>query len=114
MKFCNQQKIILFIQNPEPTKTFKSIVIEKDIKSGISSAIKERNEKNGAVEVTDTEIETIVENTTINYTSYDYFDNTKQKKKRLFGLMGGRKTQKRNKKKRPNNCLFRKSVKNRK
>ena len=106
-------RIIKFIQ--DPTETFEPIVKVEDIKSRISSAIKERNEDQGnyAPTVKQEEIDELVKNTIIEYESYNYFDKTENKKKKV-AWVGGRKTQKRNKKKRPNNCLFRKSVKNRK
>lgn len=106
-------RIIKFIQGL--TETFEPIVKVEDIKSRISSAIQERNHDQGnyAPTATKEEIDKLVKNTKIEYESYNYFDKTENKKKKV-AWVGGRKTQKRNKKKRPNNCLFRKSVKNRK
>ena len=104
-------RIINVIQ--DPTKIFQPIVKQNEITKVITEAIISNKKKNN-IPYSESDIETIVKkNTKIEYPSYDYSGKTENKKKKGTWI-GGRKTQKRNKKKRPNNCLFRKSVKNRK
>ena len=104
-------RIINVIQ--DPTKIFQPIVKQNEITKVITEAIISNKKKNN-IPYSESDIETIVKkNTKIEYPSYDYSGKIENKKKKGTWI-GGRKTQKRNKKKRPNNCLFRKSVKNRK